>query len=82
MLHSMVWLIHHPCWRLVALLPSGTLQCWAMQTNIWILCIAKVKVGKHGTPTPMYKGMKKEFRSTNNVDYKFDVIRAKPKLVE
>ena len=39
-----------------------------MQTNIMTLCNAKVWICKHGTPTPMYKGLKKEYHSTYNVE--------------
>ena len=35
------------------------------------MCNAKVGIGKHGTPAPTYKGLKKEFRSSNNVEYGF-----------
>jgi hypothetical protein len=35
------------------------------------MCNAKVGTGKHGTPTPTYKGLMKEFCSPNNVKYKF-----------
>ena len=31
----------------------------------------KVIIGKHGTPTPMYKGMKEGYRSTNDVEHEF-----------
>jgi hypothetical protein len=40
-------------------------------SHIGILCLAKVEAGKHGTPTPTYKGLKKEYCSTNNVEYAF-----------
>ena len=62
----------------IAPLPNGALQelppnyvkrCWAMQVNTKTLCIVKDETGKHATPIPTYKGMKKEFRSTNNVEY-------------
>ena len=33
------------------------------------MCSAKVGNNKHGTPKPTYKGLKKEFCSTNNVEY-------------
>ena len=75
----MVWLILHPCWRLIVLLPSGTLhdchptqpRCWTLQTITGTMCNAKVGIGKYGTPAPIYKRLKKEFRSPNNVEYKF-----------
>ena len=35
------------------------------------MCNAKVRSRKHGTPAPTYKGLKNEFRSTNNVAYEF-----------
>ena len=50
---------------------DSTERCWAMQTNTWTLCNAKVKTGKHGTLAPTYKGLQKEYRSTNNVEYEF-----------
>jgi hypothetical protein len=31
----------------------------------------KIKTGKYDTPAPTYKGLKKEYRFTNNVEYKF-----------
>jgi hypothetical protein len=42
-----------------------------MQANTWTLCNAKIGIGKHVTPAPTYKGLKKEFHSTNNVEHKF-----------
>jgi hypothetical protein len=35
------------------------------------LCNNKIEIGKHDTPTPTYKGLKKEYGFTNNVEYKF-----------
>jgi hypothetical protein len=35
------------------------------------MCNAKVGSSKHDTTTPTYKGLKKEFHSTNNVEYEF-----------
>ena len=35
------------------------------------MCNAKVGTGKHGTPGPIYKGLRKEFRFSNNVEYEF-----------
>jgi hypothetical protein len=35
------------------------------------MCIAKVGSRKYDTPAPTYKGLKKQFRSTNNVEYEF-----------
>lgn len=58
-------------WKIVRLPPSfAKKKCWALQVNTGILCNAKVETRKHGTPTPMYKGMKK-FRFTNNVVYEY-----------
>ena len=51
--------------------PSSTERCWAMQAKTCILCNAKVGVGKHDIPTPTYKGLEKEFYSTNNVEHTF-----------
>ena len=42
-----------------------------MQANTCTLYNVKVRTGKHGIPTPTYKRLKKEYRSTNNVEYKF-----------
>ena len=42
-----------------------------MQVNIGVLCNAKVEIGKYCTHAPTYKGLKKEYRSTNNVEYEF-----------
>ena len=42
-----------------------------MQANTETLYNDKVRFGKHGTPTPTYKGLKKEYHSTNNVEYEF-----------
>lgn len=78
---NMMQLIWHPCWRLVTPFSNGTLQdcrptlqrkkCWALQANIGTLTNTKAGTGKHGTHAPMYKEMKKEFRSANNVEYDF-----------
>lgn len=46
-------------------------NCWALRVNIEILYNAKVGTGSHGTHAPMYKGMKKEFHFTNNVEYEY-----------
>ena len=58
-------------WHIARLLANSAKRCWAMQANTRTLCNAKIGTGKHGTPTPMYKGLKEEYRSTNNVEYKF-----------
>jgi hypothetical protein len=42
-----------------------------MRANTVSLCNAKVKTSKYSTLAPMYKGLKKDYRSTNNVEYKF-----------
>jgi hypothetical protein len=57
-------------WHIARLPTNSAKRCWAMQTNTVTLCNAKVGTGKHGTPTPMYKGLK-EYHSTNNVKYEF-----------
>ena len=56
-----------PCsdWHIAILPPNSAKRCWAMQTNTWTLCNAKVGTYKHGTPAPTYKGLKKENCSTN-----------------
>ena len=41
-----------------------------MQANIGPLCNTKVGTSNYGTPTSTYKGLKKEYHSTNN-EYKF-----------
>jgi hypothetical protein len=58
-------------WHIARLPPNSAKRCWAMQANTGTLCHAKVGTGKHGTPAPTYKGLKKEYRSTNNVEYEF-----------
>jgi hypothetical protein len=58
-------------WHIARLLANYAKRSWAMQANTMILCNAKVKIGKHGTPSPMYKELKKEYLFTNNVEYKF-----------
>jgi hypothetical protein len=35
------------------------------------MCNAKIGTGKHDTPAPIYKGLRKEFRSPNNMEYEF-----------
>lgn len=42
-----------------------------MQPNTRILCIPKCHTCKHDIHDPSYKGSKKEFRSTNNMEHKF-----------
>lgn len=42
-----------------------------MQANTCTLYTAKVGTRKHGTPITTYKGLKKEFCPTNNMEYKF-----------
>ena len=58
-------------WHIARLLPNSAKRCWALQAITWTMCNAKVGTGKHGTPAPTYKGLRKEFRSPNNVDYEF-----------
>ena len=58
-------------WHIARLPPSLAKRCWAMQANICSLCNAKINIGKHGTLAPTYKGLEKEFRSTNNVEHEF-----------
>jgi hypothetical protein len=58
-------------WHIARLSTNSAKRCWAMQANTWTLCNAKVGTSKHGTPTPTYKILKKECRSTNNVKYEF-----------
>ena len=41
--------------------PNSTKRCWVMQDITRTSCYAKVGIGKHGTPIPTYKGLKKEF---------------------
>jgi len=62
---------HSSHWHIARLPPNSAKRCWAMQANTGILCHAKVGTGKHGTLAPTYKGLKKEYRSTNNVEYEF-----------
>jgi hypothetical protein len=56
-------------WHITRFLPNSTKRSWAMDAITWTLCNGKVKIGKYGTPTPAYKGLKKEICSTNNVEY-------------
>ena len=58
-------------WHITILPSNFAKRCWAMQANIGTLCNAKVKNGKNGMPAPTYKGLKKEYHSTNNMKYKF-----------
>ena len=58
-------------WHIARLPPNSDKTCWAIQANTCFLCNAKMNIGKHGTRTPTYKGLKKEFHSTNNVEHKF-----------
>ena len=51
--------------------PNSTKRSWALQAITGTMCNAKVETGKHGTPAPTYKGLRKEFRSPNNVEYEF-----------
>lgn len=50
-------------WNISRLPPNLANQCWAMHA------IAKVGTSKHDTHAPTYNELKKEFRSTNNVEY-------------
>ena len=43
---------------------------WVMQTDTKTLCNAKVGTSKHDTHVPTYKGLKEEYRSTNNEECK------------
>ena len=63
------WFSSH--WHVAKLPTNSTNRCWAMQANPWTLCNVKVGIGKHGTPTPTYKELKKEWCSTNNVENEF-----------
>jgi len=58
-------------WHIARLPSNSAKRFWAMQANTRSLCNAKVGTYKHGTPAPTYKGLKKEYRSTNNVEYEF-----------
>ena len=58
-------------WHITRLPPNSAKRCWALQAITWTICNAKVGSSKHDTPAPTYKGLKKEFRSTNNVKYEF-----------
>lgn len=60
---------HAFSWHFARLPLNSTNRCWAIQTNTWFLCNAKVGFNKHSICTPTYKGMKKEVYSTNNVEY-------------
>ena len=58
-------------WHIGRLPPNSAKQCWALQAIIWTICNAKVGSSKHDTPAPTYKGLKKEFRPINNMEYEF-----------
>ena len=58
-------------WHIARLPPNSAKRCWALQAITGTMCNAKVGTGKHGTPAPTYKGLRKEFRSPNNVEYEF-----------
>ena len=58
-------------WYIARLPPNSAKRCWALQAITKTMCNSKVGSSKHGTPTPIYKGLKKKFRSTNNVEYEF-----------
>ena len=60
---------HASQWHIAKLPSSSTKRCWAMQTNTCILCNAKFSIGRHDSPIPTYKGLKKEPRSTNNMEH-------------
>lgn len=50
-------------WHIARLSPNLAKWCWEMHVII--------RTGKHVTPTPIYKRLKKEFRFTNNMEYEF-----------
>ena len=58
-------------WHIARLPPKLAKQCWTLQAITWTMCNAKVGTGKYDIPAPTYKGLKKNFRSPNNVEYKF-----------
>jgi hypothetical protein len=58
-------------WHIAKLPPNSTKRCWALQAITRTMCNAKVGIGKHDTPAPTYKGLRKEFRSPNNIEYEF-----------
>lgn len=58
-------------WHIAILTHNYVKWCWAIHGNTSISCNVKVRVGKHGTLAPTYKGMKKGYYSTNNVECKF-----------
>ena len=58
-------------WHIARLPPNSAKRYWALQAIAETMCNAKVGTGKHGTLAPTYKGLKKEFRSPNNMEYEF-----------
>ena len=58
-------------WHITRLPPNSAKRCWALQAIIGTICNAKIGSSKHDTFAPTYKGLKKEFGSTNNVEYEF-----------
>ena len=58
-------------WHITRLPSNSAKRCWALQAITSTMCNAKVGSNKHDTPAPTYKGFKKEFCSTINVEYEF-----------
>ena len=58
-------------WHIARLPPNSAKRYWTLQTITGTMCNAKIGTGKHGTLAPTYKRLMKEFRSPNNVEYKF-----------
>jgi hypothetical protein len=58
-------------WHIARLSADYTKRCWAMQANTRTLYNVKVGSSNHGTLAPTYKELKKDYRSTNIVEYEY-----------
>ena len=61
-------------WHIARLPSNSAKRCWALQVITGTMCNAKVGSNKHDAPAPTYRGLKKEFHSTNNFDFDFAVM--------
>ena len=70
---TLVLKIDYSCshWHIARFSANSAKKCWAMKANTRTLRNAKVGTSKHSTSVSTYKGLKKEYRSTNNVEHEF-----------